>query len=46
MLEVEIKAEVNRVKELLGPCFIVGPSHEALLPNVPPANAEAMARSV
>ena len=39
----DIKAEVRRVKELLGPCLIVSPSHEALLPNVPPENVAAMA---
>ena len=39
----EIAAEVRRVKDLLGPRLIVSPSHEALLPNVPPANIEAMA---
>jgi uroporphyrinogen decarboxylase len=39
----EVKAEVHRVRRLLGPRLIVSPSHEALLPNVPPANLEAMA---
>lgn len=39
----EVKADVRRVKELLGPRLIVSPSHEALLPNVPPRNLEAMA---
>ncbi len=39
----EVAAEVRRVKELLGPHLIVSPSHEALLPNVPPQNVEAMA---
>jgi uroporphyrinogen decarboxylase len=39
----EIKADVERVKALLGPCLIVSPSHEALLPNVPPENVLAMA---
>ena len=33
----------RRVKALLGPQLVVSPSHEALLPNVPPANVEAMA---
>jgi hypothetical protein len=32
-------------KELLGPCLIVSPSHEALLPNVPPENVVAMAEA-
>jgi len=41
----QVKADVRRVKKLLGPCLIVSPSHEALLPNVPPANVEAMARA-
>jgi uroporphyrinogen decarboxylase len=41
----EVKAEVRRVKELLGPCLIVSPSHEALLPNVPPENVAAMAEA-
>jgi len=39
----EVKAEVQRVKRLLGPRLIVSPSHEALLPNVPPENVAAMA---
>ena len=41
----EVKADVRRVKKLLGPCLIVSPSHEALLPNVPPENVEAMAQA-
>jgi uroporphyrinogen decarboxylase len=39
----EVKAEVRRVKSLLGPHLIVSPSHEALLPNVTPGNVLAMA---
>ena len=39
----EVAAEVRRVKRLLGPRLIVSPSHEALLPNVPPENVAAMA---
>jgi uroporphyrinogen decarboxylase len=42
----EVKADVHRVRELLGPHLIVSPSHEALLPNVPPYNLEAMAAAV
>ena len=38
----EVKADVRRVKQLLGPCLVVSPSHEALLPNVPPRNVAAM----
>ncbi len=39
----EVAEDVRRVKKLLGPHLIVSPSHEALLPNVPPENIEAMA---
>jgi uroporphyrinogen decarboxylase len=42
----EVKAEVRRVVDLLGPCLIVSPSHEALLPNVSPENVVAMAEAV
>ena len=41
----EVKADVRRVKKLLGPALIVSPSHEALLPNVPPENVQAMAQA-
>ena len=41
----EVKADVRRVKAHLGPCLIVSPSHEALLPNVPPENVQAMAEA-
>jgi uroporphyrinogen decarboxylase len=41
----QVRAEVRRVKDLLGPCLIVSPSHEALLPNVPPENVRAMAEA-
>jgi len=40
-----VKAEVRRLKRLLGPHLIVSPSHEALLPNVPPQNVAAMAEA-
>jgi len=39
----EVKEEVRRLKDLFGPHWIVSPSHEALLPNVPPENVAAMA---
>ncbi len=42
----DVQREVHRVRELLGPRLIVSPSHEALLPNVPPRNLEAMAKAV
>jgi uroporphyrinogen decarboxylase len=39
----DVKVDVRRVRDLLGPQLIVSPSHEALLPNVPPRNLEALA---
>ena len=41
----EIAADVQRLKEHLGPCLVVSPSHEALLPGMKPENIEAMARA-
>jgi uroporphyrinogen decarboxylase len=41
----EVKADVRRVKALLGPNLIVTSSHEALLPDVPPENVQAMAEA-
>ncbi|MDH7601027.1 MAG: uroporphyrinogen decarboxylase family protein [Armatimonadota bacterium] len=41
----DVKAEVRRVKNLLGPNLVVSPSHEAILPNVPPQNVLAMAEA-
>jgi uroporphyrinogen decarboxylase len=41
----QIRADVHRVKRLLGPNLIVSPSHEAILPNVPPGNVAAMAQA-
>ncbi len=42
----EVAADVRRVARALGPDLVVSPSHEALLPNVPPENVRAMARTV
>jgi uroporphyrinogen decarboxylase len=42
---LKIKEEVRRIKRVLGPNLIVSPSHEALLPNVPPENVLAMAEA-
>ena len=42
----QVRDDVNRVKSLLGPNLIVSPSHEAILPNVPPENVEALALAV
>jgi uroporphyrinogen decarboxylase len=41
----EVKAEVRRIKQILGPDLIVSPSHEAILPDVPPQNVAAMAEA-
>ncbi len=41
----EVKEEVRRIKNILGPNLIVSPSHEAILPNVPPENIQAMAEA-
>jgi uroporphyrinogen decarboxylase len=41
----DVRADVRRVRRLLGPRLIVSPSHEAILPNVPPANVQAMAEA-
>lgn len=42
----QVRADVRRVKQLLGPSLVVSPSHKALLPNVPPENVLAMAEEV
>jgi len=42
----EIALEVQRVKTLLGPNIIIGPSHEVLMSNVSYENAKAMAHAV
>lgn len=39
----EVREEVLRLREAFGPNFVVSPSHEALLPNVPIENVAAMA---
>jgi len=41
----DVKKDVRRIKQILGPRLIVSPSHEALLPNVPPENVQAMAEA-
>ena len=40
---VEIKEDVKRIKNILGPNLIISPSHECILPNIPVENIEAMA---
>ena len=41
----EVSDEVKRVRDILGPNIVISPSHEEILPNVPPANMLAMARA-
>lgn len=41
----EVRREVLRVRECLGPNVIISPSHECLLPNIPFANTLAMAKA-
>ena len=38
----QVKDEVRRLKDIFGTGWVVSPSHEALLPNVPPENLLAM----
>ena len=41
----QIKGEVRRLRRLLGSNYIVSPSHEAILPDVPFENVVAMAEA-
>ena len=41
----QIRADVLRVRKLLGPHLIVSPSHETILPNVPLENVQALAEA-
>lgn len=41
----EVRSEVCRLRDVLGPNVIISPSHEAVLPNIPLANIEAMAEA-
>lgn len=41
----QIKDEVRRLRDVLGPNYVVSPSHETLLPNVPLENVVAMAEA-
>jgi uroporphyrinogen decarboxylase len=40
-----VKAEVRRLRDLFGPNFIVSPSHESILPDVPPENIAALSEA-
>ena len=41
----QIRDEVKRLRDLFGPNYIVSPSHESILPGVPPKNILAMAEA-
>lgn len=41
----QIKDEVHRVRDILGPSIVISPSHEEILPNVPAENIFAMAEA-
>jgi uroporphyrinogen decarboxylase len=41
----QIADEVYRVRDILGPNIVISPSHEEILPNIPPANVLAMSRA-
>lgn len=41
----QIKDEVHRVRDILGPGIVISPSHEEILYNVPPDNIIAMAEA-
>jgi len=41
----QVREEVLRLRDLLGPNLIISPSHEAILPNIPLDNIVAMARA-
>jgi uroporphyrinogen decarboxylase len=42
----EVTKDIERLKRLLGPSFVISPSHEALLPGMKPENIEAMAKAL
>jgi len=41
----QIKDDVRRLKSLFGNNFFVSPSHEAVLPDIPPGNIAAMSEA-
>ena len=41
----QIKEEVYRLRDLFGPNFLLSPSHESILPDVPWENVQAMAEA-
>ena len=43
MKPADVRAEVMRLKDIFGPNYIISPSHESILPDVPPENIAALA---
>ena len=41
----DVRDDVYRVRKILGPHVIISPSHEAILPDVPPENVAALAEA-
>ena len=41
----EVKEDLRRIRKILGPHLIISPSHEAIPPDVPPENVEALAEA-
>jgi len=41
----QVRDEVHRLRDLFGPNYIVSPSHESILPDVPWENVQAMAEA-
>jgi uroporphyrinogen decarboxylase len=41
----EVRSEVRRLRDVLGPNLVTSPSHEAVLPNIPLCNIEAVAEA-
>jgi uroporphyrinogen decarboxylase len=42
----DVRAEVNRLRKIFPTGLIISPSHEAILPDIPPANVEALFEAV
>jgi uroporphyrinogen decarboxylase len=41
-----VRDEVQRLRDIFGDRWIVSPSHEKIMPEVPPANVLALAEAV
>ena len=45
LARMTLDEKVGQLKELFPTGLVLSPSHEAILPDIPPANIEAMARA-